>query len=372
MASTSIKKKVVNLLKYADIKINGKRPWDIQVKNEKIYKRVLSEANMGLGEGYMDGWWTAKSVDKFIFKLVSANLHKRIKKTPSMAALYLRAKFSNKQKSRSYHIGDWHYDIGNELYTKMLDKNMQYSCGYWKNAKTLDKSQLDKMDLICKKLKLKKGMTLLDIGCGWGGLAKYAAKKYGVKVLGITVSNEQAKLARENCKGENVRIEVLDYRKLNQKFDRIVSVGMFEHVGPKNYKEYMKVANRCLKDDGIFLLHTIGSNKSNMSGEPWMDKYIFPDGVIPSIKQIAKAAEKLFFIEDIHNFGAYYDKTLMAWHANFKKSWSKIKKNYDERFYRMWEYYLLSCAGSFRARYNQLFQVILTKKGLVGGYERVS
>ncbi|PIN81388.1 cyclopropane-fatty-acyl-phospholipid synthase [Candidatus Woesearchaeota archaeon CG10_big_fil_rev_8_21_14_0_10_32_9] len=366
---TKYKQTVQKLLDSADIKINGSRPEDIHVLNDKLYPRVIAEANLGLGEGYMDGWWTCKAIDKFIYKILCADLQSRIKKTPSMALLYLKAKFSNNQKTRAKHIGQWHYDIGNELYKSMLDKNMNYSCGYWKNAKTLDQAQIDKMELICKKLKLKKGMRVLDIGCGWGTLARYMAKNYSARVVGVTVSKEQAKLAKELNKGLPVEIRIQDYRELNEKFDCIVSVGMIEHVGPKNYKEYMNVADRCLKEDGLFLLHTIGSATSHVSGEPWTDKYIFPDGVIPSIKQLSAACEQHFLIEDLHNFGADYDKTLMAWHANFTKAWPKLKKNYDERFKRMWDYYLLSCAGSFRARNNQLWQLVLSKKGVKGVYE---
>ena len=228
------------------------------------------------------------------------------------------------------------------------------------------------MELICKKLKLKKGETLLDIGCGWAGLAKYAAKKYGVKVLGITVSKEQAKLARENCKGLSVEIRVVDYRKLNEKFDKIVSVGMIEHVGYKNYREYMKVAERCLKDNGIFLLHTIGSRDSTTGpGDPWVHKYIFPDGKLPSVAQLAKASEGLFIIDDLHSFGTYYAKTLEAWYANFKKAWPKLKKDYDDRFFKMWEYYLLLFVGAFNVRHNQLWQIVFTKYHNEKTYESV-
>ena len=366
----SAKEEVKRLLKIADIEIDGKRDSDITIHDERIYKRVLSEANMGLGEGYMDGWWTTKSIDKFIYKIMKSNLKDHIKITPSIIKLYLRAKLSNKQKSRALNIGEWHYDIGNDLYKSMLDNYMQYSCAYFKGTEDLEKAQINKMDLICKKLQLKKGETLLDIGCGWGGLLNYAAKKYGIKGLGITVSKEQAKIANERNKGLPVEIKVVDYRKINQKFDKIVSVGMIEHVGPKNYKEYMKTASNCLKEKGLFLLHTIGGKKSNSSGEAWMDKYIFPDGVIPSVKQLSKAVEKYFIIEDLHNFGAYYDKTLLVWNKNFQKSWKKLSKKYDERFKRMWEYYILSCAGSFRARHLQLWQIVLSK-GRDGVYNSI-
>jgi cyclopropane-fatty-acyl-phospholipid synthase len=250
----------------------------------------------------------------------------------------------------------------------MLDKRMVYTCGYWKDAKTLDEAQEAKLDLTCKKLNLKPGMKVLDIGCGWGSFAKYAAEKYKVKVVGITVSKEQAVLAKALCKGLPIEIRLQDYRDLNEKFDRIVSLGMFEHVGYKNYKTYMKVVHRCLKDDGLFLLHTIGGNKSVKSTDPWIDKYIFPNSMLPSIKQMGDAIEDYFVMEDWHNFSADYDKTLMAWYNNFENSWNKLKDDYDERFHRMWRYYLLACAGTFRARKSQLWQIVLSKDGIKEGY----
>ncbi|MDH7528362.1 MAG: cyclopropane fatty acyl phospholipid synthase, partial [Ignavibacteria bacterium] len=253
----------------------------------------------------------------------------------------------------------------------MLDKRMNYSCAYWKDATNLDEAQENKLELICKKLYLKPGMRVLDIGCGWGAFAKYAAEKYGVEVVGITVSKEQLKLAKELCDGLPVEIRLQDYREVNEKFDRIVSIGMFEHVGYKNYREYFKIAAKNLKDDGIFLLHTIGSNISTKSTDAWTHKYIFPNGMLPSLAQISKTVENLFVIEDVHNFGADYDKTLMAWYNNFKNNWHKLKDKYGERFYRMWEYFLLSCAGAFRARKNQLWQIVLSKKGILGGYSSI-
>ena len=277
------------------------------------------------------------------------------------------------KKSKAYKIGRRHYDIGNDLFTLMLDKRMIYSCGYWKDAKNLDQAQTAKLDLICKKIGLEPGMSVLDIGCGWGGFAKYAAEKYNVNVVGITISKEQAELAAEMCKDLPVAIKLQDYRRLEEKFDRIVSVGMIEHVGYKNYETYMKIVHDCLKEDGLFLLQTIGVNKSLVFGDAWMDKYIFPDAMLPSPVYIAGAVEGLFVMEDWHNFGADYDHTLMAWYDNFEKNWDRIKKNkkYDEKFYQVWKYYLLSCAGACRSRYLQLWQIVFSKKGLPGGYESV-
>jgi cyclopropane-fatty-acyl-phospholipid synthase len=235
-------------------------------------------------------------------------------------------------------------------------------------AKTLDNAQEAKLDLICRKMGLRPGMKILDIGCGWGNFAKYAAEKYGAHIHGITVSREQVKFANKICQGLDVKIELKDYRELNENFDRIVSIGMFEHVGCKNYRTFMKVIHQCLEEDGLFLLHTIARNTSVNSLDPWINKYIFPNSMLPSAKQITSAAEGLFVLEDWHSFGQYYDKTLMAWYNNFTKNWTSLKDTYDERFYRMWTYFLLSCAGSFRSRRSQLWQIVFSKKGIKGGY----
>ncbi len=238
----------------------------------------------------------------------------------------LKAKIINAQKrSKAYVIGERHYDISNNLFSVMLDRGLNYSCGYWEKAKTLDEAQEAKLDLICRKIGLRSGMKVLDIGCGWGGFAKYAAEKYGTTIHGVTVSREQAKFANKFCQGLDVTIELKDYRELKEKFDRIVSIGMFEHVGCRNYRSYMKVVHRCLKAVGLFLLHTIAGNTSVNSTDPWVNKYIFPNSMLPSAKQIASAAEGLFVLEDWHSLGQYYDRTLMAWHNNFTKNWTKCQ-----------------------------------------------
>ncbi len=366
------------ILDLVDVKINGNNPWDIVVHNEDFYKRVLTEGELGLGESYMDGWWDCESIDQFIYRVLRSRLDEKIKRKLSvLLPIALAFIFNRQSKRRAYIIGEKHYDLGNNLFQNMLDRRMNYSSAYWKDAQTLDEAQENKLELICKKLQLKPGMKVLDIGCGWGAFGKYAAEMYKVKVVGVTVSKEQIKLGKELCKGLPVEFRMQDYRLLNapekslrEKFDRIVSVGMIEHVGYKNYRTYFKTAERCLNDDGLFLLHTIGESRSVKSIDPWTDKYIFPNGMLPSIAQIGKVIENLFVMEDWHNFGADYDKTLMAWYNNFKNNWNIIKSDYSERFYRMWKYFLLSSAGAFRARNkNQLWQIVLSKNGVIGGYK---
>jgi len=370
------------LLAKADIKINGERPWDIHVHDERTFSRVLRKGSMGLGEAYMDGWWDAKELDQFFAKVLGAHLDEEVLANPAMIFMAVKAILLNMQSSsRAFKVGEEHYDLGNDLYEAMLDKSMTYTCGYWRNASTLNDAQEAKLDLVCKKIGLKKGDRVLDIGCGWGSFARHAAQKYGASVVGITVSKEQVALAQELCVGLPIEIRLQDYRNVNEKFDHIISLGMFEHVGPKNYRAYFEVAERCLKDNGLFLLHTIGKNPAVPPTDPWLNKYIFPGGVIPSMTQISKAIGNKFVVEDWHNFGADYDKTLMAWFANFDAKWPTLKEKYGlpfeasakkgDRFYKMWKYYLLSCAGAFRARNLQLWQIVLSKKGVEGGYQSI-
>ena len=362
------KNKITQLLMEADIKINGSRLWDIKVTDQRFFARTLAQGSLGFGNAYMDNWWNCDRIDTMIEKILRADLHEKIKTWSTLWAAGKAKLFNRQSKKRARQVGEKHYDLGNELYQNMLDPLMNYSCGYWKNTDNLAEAQKAKLELVCQKLQLSPGMKILDIGCGWGDFAKYAAKKYGVEVVGVTISKEQVKLANQICKNLPVEIKLQDYRTLTGKFDAIVSIGMFEHVGYKNYKKFMQKVHSLLKDDGLFLLHTIGRSTSVHNGDPWVDEHIFRNGMLPSPKQITTAAEGLFVLEDWHNFGADYDKTLMVWYQNFTTNWKKIKHLYDDRFYRMWTYYLLSAAGSFRARKNQLWQIILSKNGIPGGY----
>ena len=369
---SSYYKKARNLFAEADIEINGNRAWDIQVFDGRLYKRVFAEGSLGLGEAYMDKWWEVEALDQFFCKLLSARLDSKINPY-KMIWLILQSRLLNLQSiGRAFQVAHKHYELGNDLFNLMLDKRKVYTCGYWKNAADLNQAQEEKLDLVCRKLGLRKNQRVLDIGCGWGSFVKFAAENYGAKAVGVTISKHQADFAKTNCEGLPIEIRLQDYRKLNEKFDHIVSLGMFEHVGPKNYNKYMQIASRCLKEDGVFLLHTIGGFKTCHSPDPWINKYIFPNGILPSMKEISSAAEKYFILEDLHNFGADYDRTLMAWYKNFDVNWKQIREKYGERFYRMWAYYLLGCAGAFRARNIQLWQLVFTKNGKLGGYSRVT
>jgi len=357
-----------SLLSDADVRIGGGRPWDMQLHDPHLATRVLAQGSLALGESYMDGWWDAESLDGLMFHLLDARIDQR---AHSIAEIWdaLRALVLNLQKGRrTFEVGERHYDLGNDLYRAMLGKRLVYSCGYWRQADNLDDAQEAKLDLICRKLGLRPGMRVLDIGCGWGEALKFAAERYGVSGVGVTISREQAVFAQELCVGLPVEIRVQDYRELGEGFDRILSVGMFEHVGVKNYRTYFEVARRCLPEDGLLLLHTIGGNHSVNHTDPWIGRYIFPNSMLPSAAQIADAVEELFVIEDWHNFGTDYDRTLQAWRDNIERAWDTLPARYDERFRRMWRYYLAASMASFRARRIQLWQLVLSPRGVAGGY----
>ena len=371
MTQSSIRRKVEKILEPADIRINGTRPWDMQVYHDDLYARLLAKGSLGLGESYTEGWWDCDRLDQLFERILRAQLSAGIR-SPGELADVIKSKLINLQKpSRAFQVGQHHYDLGNTLFTQMLDQHMIYSCAYWKDASTLDEAQEAKLDLICRKLGLQSGMRILDIGCGWGGAAKFAAERYGVEVVGIVVSEEQAEYGQEFCRGLPVEIRLQDYRSLRETFDRVFSLGMIEHVGYKNYRTFFQVVKKCLRPDGLFLLQSIGSNRSVTGTDPWLSRYIFPNSMLPSPRQIGDSIEGLFVLEDWHSFGTDYDKTLMHWYQNFRDHWEDIKADYDERFYRIWTYYLLSCAGSFRARHNQLWQIVLSPDGVPGGYRPV-
>ncbi|MBS7815193.1 cyclopropane fatty acyl phospholipid synthase [Wohlfahrtiimonas chitiniclastica] len=359
---------IEDMLHKAGIEINGTRPYDITINHPDFFDRVLQQGSIGLGESYMDGWWDCERLDIFFTRVLSAKLDDQLPNNWHDTLRILAARIWNLQsKSRAWIVGKEHYDLGNDLFMHMLDPYMQYSCGYWKTATDLESAQRDKLELICQKLELKPGMRLLDIGCGWGGLSAYAAQHYGVCVTGVTISKEQQQFAQDRCQDLDVTILLEDYRDLNDQFDRIVSVGMFEHVGPKNYREYFNVVRRNIKEDGLFLLHTIGSKYNKINVDPWIEKYIFPNGILPSMQKIADASENQWVMEDWHNFGADYDRTLMAWFERFQAAWPELCDQYTPRFERMFRYYLLVCAGAFRSREIQLWQIMWSPNGVQGG-----
>jgi len=364
--------KIAALLRKADIQVNGNRPWDIQVHNPDLFARIIGQGSLGLGESYMEGWWDSEQLNTFFFKLLDARLPSHVT-TLRDKLFYIRAHLLNRQKGkRAFEVGSQHYDAGNDLYERMLDKRMIYTCGYWQDANNLDQAQEHKLELVCRKLKLEPGMRVLDIGCGWGGAARYMAEHYDVEVVGVSVSQEQVNMANELAQQQNLSAEFIfqDYRDVTEQFDRVYSLGMFEHVGFKNYAEYFQVADRCLKEGGLFLLHTIGHRVTNELVDPWIERYIFPNSILPSAELISRHSCELFTIEDWHNFGLDYVKTLHAWDANTKAAWNDLT-NYNEEFQRMWHYYLMCCAGAFELYRNHLWQIVFSKGQQTAPYSAV-
>lgn len=378
-----------DLLTPADITLDGPNAWDPQIYNERLFDRLFSDGVIAVGESYVDGWWDVADMPEMMARAMrSRQAHELmvLKQIPLLFNILRNKLFNLQNKERAWQVGEQHYDIGNDLYERMLDSRLTYSCGYWSGtpaATTLEEAQEAKLDLICRKIGLKKGDHVLDIGCGWGSFALFAAERYGARVTGVTISKEQAAHVRERAKDLPVEVRLQDYRDINDgPYDHIVSIGMFEHVGHKNYGTFMRLARKLLKSDGLFLLHTIGWHETGLHPDPWIDKYIFPNGILPSVEQISAAANGQFVLEDWHNFGAGYEKTLLAWDKNFEAAWPALREKYGdpsrpnggaeaERFYRMWKFYLLSCAGSFRARSSNLWQIVFSLHGVRGGYRSV-
>jgi cyclopropane-fatty-acyl-phospholipid synthase len=350
----------------ADIRIDGDRPSDIRVHDPNFFARVLADGDLGMGESYVDGWWDCDAVDEMAAKFIRADLHRESYKSLRLVLYAIRIKLSDIGKpSKAFEVGRRHYDLGNDLFREVLDSRMVYSCGYWKDAATLDEAQTNKLDLVCRKLQLQPGMRVLEIGCGWGGWAKFAAERYGVEVVGLTVSKEQQAYAREVCAGLPVDIRLQDYREIDEKFDRVVSIAMFEAVGHRYYRTFMKVVDRCLKDDGLFVLHTIVSNvHTGPEQARWLNEYIFPNGELPSLAQITRSVEELFVVEAAHHFGDDYARTLDAWHQNFVQHWPALRDVYGDPFFRLWTFYLRISRGIFLSRLAHVWQFVFSKNGI--------
>lgn len=368
MSTDSLRERAQVLLNEAGICIDGEAPHDIRVHDPEFFARVFAHGSLGVGEAYMDGWWDCDDLDGFFHRVLNAHIDEHLK-TIDTAIAHLKARFINLQRGeRAWEIGKVHYDLGNDLFKAMLGQRLVYSCGYWKDAADLDAAQEAKLDLICRKLRLKPGMRVLDIGCGWGEALKFAAERYGVEGVGVTVSEQQAAYARELCAALPVEIRLQDYREVDERFDAVFSIGMFEHVGGKNYRTYFETVRGCLADEGLSVLHCIGTNEMPSRPDPWIEKYIFPNSMVPAASQVTSTIEGLFVVEDWHNFGADYDRTLMAWRANFDAAWHELSDAYGERFGRMWRFYLSASAAVFRARRDQLWQIVLSPRGVRGGY----
>ena len=352
------------LLASAGVIVGGDHPWDIQVHDDRLWPRILRDGTLGAGEAYEEGWWDSPALDQFIDKVARVRLGDTLRENWLLVAHAVRARILNLQSiTRSFDNGQQHYDIGNDLYEAMLGGRLLYTCAYWPNARTLDEAQDAKLELVCKKIGLRPGMRVLDLGCGWAGFAAYAAERYQVTVTGFTVAQEQVKWAKDRYGHLPIDIRLDDYRNATGTHDAVVSLGLMEHVGWKNYRGYMELVDRLLAPGGVAFVHTIGGNRPRSHLDPWFDKYIFPNAVLPTLAHLVAAMEQIFIPEDIHNIGEDYDLTLMAWWTNFERAWPTLRAKYGDRFYRRWKYYLLCSAGAFRARSQQLFQIVMTRPG---------
>lgn len=343
----------------------GEPRFMVTFHKEPDKKELLTSTSLALGEAYMRG---ELEVDKDLYEVLDLFLGEMGKfhrdKTGLKKLFHTSMSAKNQKKQISFH-----YDIGNEFYRLWLDESMSYSCAYFKNdTDTLYQAQVQKVDHILEKLHLEKGMTLLDIGCGWGFLLKRAAEKYGVKGVGITLSKEQYQKFSEDIKREGLteklEVKIMDYRELEKsgfKFDRVVSVGMLEHVGRGNYDLFFKNVNSVLKPGGLFLLHYISALKE-YDGDPWIKKYIFPGGMIPSLREIIDLLpDNQFYTLDVESLRRHYSKTLLCWRENFMSHREEIKTIMGEEFTRMWELYLASCAATFHNGIIDLHQILVSK-----------
>ncbi len=345
----------------------------MRLTDPTLYRSLFFNPELAAGEAYMDGrmsfenstlrdFLTLFSVNRL--SLGSYPLQKVLRTVSRGLKRFQQANPIGKAQKNVAH----HYDIGNDFYRLFLDRGMQYSCAYFtSDDNTLEEAQQNKLRLIASKLDLKPGQKVLDIGCGWGDMALYLGRMADVQVVGVTLSKEQCKLANEKAKAlglaDRVRFELRDYRDLTERFDRIVSVGMFEHVGVHHYGEYFAKVNELLTDTGVMLLHSIGHMSPPGTASPWLRKYIFPGAYSPALSEVFTAVEQnSLWVTDLEFLRVHYAKTLAHWVSRFEANRAKVAEMYDERFCRMWEFYLISCEMMFRTGSQLVFHMQLAKK----------
>jgi cyclopropane-fatty-acyl-phospholipid synthase len=352
------------LLERADVRLDGDRPWDPRIHDERVFRRVALDGSVGLGEAYVDGWWSTDDLEELARRLASARLERVTEWLPRGLAQNAAAIVSNQQtRGRARRVARQHYDFGNDLFAAFLGRYQCYSCGYFRDTDDLDVAQLQKLDLVCRKLDLRRGDRLLDVGGGWGELARHAAAEYGARVTSINISDEQMRFARERCRGLDVETVRCDYRDVRGSFDKVAAIAMFTHVGVRNYRTFMEAMRRVVAPEGTFLIEGVWGNVSTNRIDAWMDKHIFPGAMIPSGAQTFRAFEGIFVAEDVHNFGPDYVKTLRAWNARLRQAWPTLRARYDERVRKTFEYFFLTIAGFFRARALQHWHLVLTPPG---------
>lgn len=368
----TLKRLVTRTFSRAGVAINGDRACDIQVLKERFYRRA-ARGPLGLGEAYMDRDWDVRSLDDLFRRVITADLGRSAIAMLNRLLLNLRARFSNLQsRRRAAAVAETHYDLDHRMYELFLGPYNQYTCCFFRDTDDLEQAEIIKLEMICDKLEIGSGDRVLDIGCGWGGFARYAASTRGCAVTGVTISQEQASCAERFTRGLPVDIVLADYRDLPERvagrFDKVLICGMIEHVGYKNYSALMQVVDTMLEDDGLFLLHTIGNADDTRVVDPWIEKYIFRNSMAPSMGQLVRSFSRRFVVHDWENYGHYYSQTLSAWQQNFERNWEAIRalksrRPFDERFRRMWNYYLLSCKAAFDVEDLLLWQIVMGKLG---------
>jgi len=372
--SAAAKKFVENLLSKAEIALNGNNPWDVRVNSDRFYRRTL-RGSLGFGESYMDGDWDVESLDALFRRIIRMNITGSPLIMLNRLKLDLKSRLSNLQtRIGSRAIAETHYDLDHRLYELFLGPYNQYTCCFFNKARTLEEAEIEKLEMVCNKLDLRQGDRVLDIGCGWGGFAKYAAESRGCEVTGISISKEQVHYARDYTAGLPVEIIECDYRDLPQRFEpghfnKVVIIGMIEHVGYKNYRKIFEIVHRAIRDEGVFLLHTIGNNRVTTVVDPWIEKYIFRNSMAPAMTQLAQSLEGLFTVHDWENYGHYYAPTLAHWQERFEANWPQIEalettNRFDERFRRMFNYYFLSCKAGFETEHMYLWHLVMSKEGI--------
>jgi cyclopropane-fatty-acyl-phospholipid synthase len=364
MSDVKAASEMIALLARAGVAVGGSRPWDIRVVNEGFFRRVLAGGSLAAGETYADGWWEADRLDEFFHRVFKAGLHEKFAPAPwpalrALAGRLLGGGARDADAPADAALGR----CGNDVFRALLGKRMSLSSAYWEKTRVLDEAEEASLELACRKLELRPGMSVLDLGCGWGAFARYAAEKHGVSVVGVDIACERVKLGRELCKGLPVALRVQDYAEVRGRFDRVVSLGLVEHVGPGGCGSVMAAAARCLRTDGIALLHAVGRNAAAETRDPWLERYVFPAGATPALSRLVQAMEGRFVVEDVQNIGPHYDPTLLAWHANLARRWPELRNAHGERLYRTLTFSLHAAAGAFRARRSQLFQIVMTKPG---------
>jgi cyclopropane-fatty-acyl-phospholipid synthase len=367
-------KLVTDIFNQGGISLNGPNPWDIQIRDSRFFNRVLTGGSLGFGESYMDGDWDVAQLDALIRRILRIKATRKPIVTLNRTWHDLKSRLMNLQsRSGSMAIIDAHYDLDHRLYQHFLGPYNQYTCCFFNQATSLEAAEIEKLEMICNKLDLREGDKVLDIGCGWGGFSRYAAETRGCQVTGISISKEQIAYAKEFTAGLPVEIINTDYRDLpklydSRHFDKVVIIGMIEHVGYKNYQRLFEIVHELLNDNGLLLLHTIGNTRKTTVADPWIEKYIFRNSMLPSMSQLTNSTEDLFVIQDWENYGHYYAPTLAAWQSNFEKNWDKIRaietrNQFDERFRRMFNYYFLSCQAGFETEHILLWHMVMSKQG---------